>query len=118
MAAPSLVPSACTAGGPATTSVVSVSACQDTLEPCATKVPATNGAARAGDKGQGEGRVQGVSSNAAGIRKQITMLLKGQEAQRGHRSHLCSHSQQVAEMNSDSNILLKKGKKNPKIQPW
>lgn len=38
MAAPSLVPSACTAGGPATTSVVSVSACQDSLEPCATKV--------------------------------------------------------------------------------
>lgn len=37
MAAPSLVPSACTAGGPATTSVVSVSACQDSLEPCATK---------------------------------------------------------------------------------
>lgn len=37
MAAPSLVPSACTAGGPATTSVAFVSACQDSLEPCATK---------------------------------------------------------------------------------
>lgn len=37
MAAPSLVLSACTAAGPATTSVASVSACQDSLEPCATK---------------------------------------------------------------------------------
>lgn len=37
MAAPSPVPSACTAAGPATTSVASVNACQDSLEPCATK---------------------------------------------------------------------------------
>lgn len=37
MAVPSLVPSACTAAGPATMSVASVSACQDSPEPCATK---------------------------------------------------------------------------------
>lgn len=60
MAAPSLVPSVCTAEGPATISVVSVSACQDSLEPCATKVPVADGA-RVEGKGA-ERRKKGLGS--------------------------------------------------------
>lgn len=90
MAAPSLALSACTAAGPATTSVASVSACQDSLEPCATKVLPTGGVARAGNKGA-EGRkdsgsslpmLLGTEQHVYGMRKKKSLLLKGQ-AQRG-----------------------------------
>lgn len=117
MAVPSLVPSACTAGGPATTSVASVSACQDSLEPCATKVPATTGRGQGREQRGRKKAGQGFSSSAVGIRekKKITVLLKGQ----AQRSRILSVVSQLAsaEMNSDSNILLKR-KMGKWIQLW
>lgn len=62
MAAASLALSVCTATGPATMSVASVSACQDSLEPCATKVPSSGGKAREGHQGAERREGPGVLS--------------------------------------------------------
>lgn len=99
MAAPSLVLSACTAGGPAITSVAFVSACQDSLEPCATKVPVTNGEARAGNKGAKRRKGPGILFLCSWNKKKGHCAAEGTGSERLHTC-LESHSYQVAEMNS------------------